>query len=394
MKILFQYLSSSSGGGGALSNVIMLLKALARIYSDDHIFILCFPSSKLTELGMLSNVTILPFGNERHKELYRLVLGMAGLRKIAHEKGVDISWSLNLGSYVGTGRPAVLSVHNPHQAYPLDVTRLHPRGALGVAALRWFFRRSLKHADAIFGQTRIMVDHVSRSMTRPIPTYVVPKAVENPLEIAAEPLPPRVQALLGSDATRPFTFLYVATYSPHKNHALLCEIFDRLKHEAVNARVVVTLSTAELERIGGECARDLIDRGYIVPIGWTEKKHVKSLYDEADACLMPSLLESLSSSHLEAMQWRKPQIVADLPYALDLCASAAIYADPDDAGAWVDAIKALIGDPECRRRLVELGIARMAVFPASWDECARMIRAALEETVARFHDGNSRIGVP
>jgi hypothetical protein len=37
---------------------------------------------------------------------------------------------------------------------------------------------------------------------------------------------------------------------------------------------------------------------------------------------MPSKLESLSSSHLEAMSWSVPQVVSDLPFARETCGIA------------------------------------------------------------------------
>ena len=63
---------------------------------------------------------------------------------------------------------------------------------------------------------------------------------------------------------------------------------------------------------------------------------------------MPSHLESLSSAHLEAMQWGRPQITADLPYARDLCGPAALYVPVDDWNAWRREIERLRDDEPLR----------------------------------------------
>ncbi len=52
--------------------------------------------------------------------------------------------------------------------------------------------------------------------------------------------------------------------------------------------------------------------------------------------LNAKLSECLSSSHLEAFAYSKPQIVADVPYAHDLCKNAALYANPNDVNDWIN----------------------------------------------------------
>ena len=94
---------------------------------------------------------------------------------------------------------------------------------------------------------------------------------------------------------------------------------------------------------------------------------------------MPSLLESLSSSHLEAMQWRKPQMAADLPYAHDLCGEAALYAEPENPSDWAAKMRAVVEDPLALRAIGGSGRGADEGLSRSWREVARQVRGFLAE---------------
>jgi len=377
MRILFQYFI---GGGGALSNIILLLRSFSTQFPQDHIDIVCSRTSGLNSLGTLPNVDILPYGGNKHQEVDRVFIGFGGIGRIAKERGADIIWSLNLGSYVKTTLPHVLSVNNSHQVYPWEVTQYHPDNRLHVAALRWFFRKSLRVSDGVIVQTPIMGKYVQKITGAPKRLKVAPKAVENVQDVLPEKLPNDLQKIMSNGLGKhAFTFLYVSTYTPHKNHKTLVEAFDMLASEGVNVRVVFTVGYDDIFSFGGEKARRLAASGYLVPIGWTKKNHLKSLYDICDACLMPSVLESLSSAHLEAMQWSKPQIVSDLPYAKDLCGEAAVYAQAENPADWAQKIREFISNEKLRERLVTAGHERMKQFPLTWAEAAINVHSFLEE---------------
>lgn len=382
MRILFQYFT---GGGGGLANIILLLQAISKQFPQDHIDIVCSRSSTLNSLGTLPNIKVLSYGGNKHQEIDRVFLGFCGLNRIARERESDIIWSLNLGSYVRTHVPQVLSVNNPHQVYPWEVTRYHPDSPFNVAALRWFFRKSLRVSDGVIVQTPIMGDYVKRISGAPDHIGVVPKAVEKTQDVVPEALPADITKMLkeglGENA---FTFLYVSTYIPHKSHKTLIDAFHILATEDVKVRVIFTVGVDELIAFGGQKARRLVESGHLIPVGWTEKAYLRALYDACDACLMPSVLESLSSAHLEAMQWSKPQIAADLPYARDLCGNAALYVSAKDSVAWATQIKGFMLDNVIRIKLIEDGHARMKQFPATWAEVACKVHAFLEQTIDNY----------
>jgi glycosyltransferase involved in cell wall biosynthesis len=276
-----------------------------------------------------------------------------------------------------------LSVNSPFLAYGKEAAALYPGSLLNRTAIFWFFRRSLKCADGVLTQTEMMASRVRAQKEAPPRIAVAPKAVESEEVVAPQPLSETTLALLRQGPLhKAFTFLYVATDFPYKNHKLLGAIFQDLAARRIQARVIVTLKADQLTALCGPAAGELIRQGYLAPVGWVAKEHLRALYDACDACLMPSLIESQSSAHLEAMNWGKAQICADLPYARDLCRNAAVYVNPADPSAWAREIEALMPDSARRDQLVAAGHARMKEFPASWVDVAMRVRSFLREVSA------------
>jgi glycosyltransferase involved in cell wall biosynthesis len=377
MRILFYYYA---GGGGGLSNIIVLLNSIARCHPEVSIQIVTSPRVSFGILEEAPNVRINRMRITGIQEVDRFLIGSFVLPRMASAVNQDILWSINLGCYFRIPLPTVLSVHNAHQVYPWAVTRTHPRQRWRVAVLRWFFRRSLRCSDAVIVQTAIMGNAVRGIGGAPTEICIAPKAVERECDVEAKPLTRAIaDALDGGMGRETFTFLYVATWEPHKNHAILIRAFSKLARKNVRVRVVVTISAEELLSAGWPETEFLIGRGYVSPVGWVEKAQVRDLYARCDACLMPSVLESLSSAHIEAMQWGKPQVTVDLPYAHDLCGAAALYAGGDDCDAWVRGVERIMQEEPVRSQLRKAGYERMAHFPASWDDASQRVFSCLDK---------------
>lgn len=379
MRVLFQYLS---GGGGGLSNVILLLGAYAREFSEDELIVVCSEGSDLSRLSSHSNVKLVFVPDGRVKEWTRFRFGFVGLRRLVEEYRADVVWSMNIGAYRKLPVPNLLALHNAYQVYPWGITRLHPGSPLRVAVLRYFFRLSLRVADGALLQTPLMADYLRRTPGAPSRIFVVPKAVESGDDVCRAELPRELADRISQvrhEGRR--LWLYVAAAIPHKNHKVALDALDQLVSRGARDCLVLTISAQDAIAYGGERVATLLSEGRLIATGWVGKMHLHALYDACDGCLMPSLLESLSSSHLEAMEWSKPQIVADLPYAHDLCGDSAIYVQADSSSAWADAIEALASNPELQARLIVSGKKRISEFPETWSECARRIRQCLTSLI-------------
>lgn len=130
------------------------------------------------------------------------------------------------------------------------------------------------------------------------------------------------------------TFLYVMNYTLQKNVGFLLQALALAKQSGVKVRVTVTSwlnkgpkSCFEQDRALIE-EHDLINSGYLVPVGPKHGDDLLDLYRQADGCVFPSFCESFGHPLVEAMAMGKPLICADRPYARELCGDAAIYVDP------------------------------------------------------------------
>jgi glycosyltransferase involved in cell wall biosynthesis len=91
---------------------------------------------------------------------------------------------------------------------------------------------------------------------------------------------------------------------------------------------------------------------------WTE-------YARAKALVMPSLVETIGLPLIEAMQSDLPVLVADRPYAREVCGAAALYFDPNDRQSFCDALRRLCSEPALVQTLVIEGRKRVAALQAA-----------------------------
>jgi glycosyltransferase involved in cell wall biosynthesis len=385
MKMLFRY--PDPGSSGAVSSTCKLIEAYCGRFPGDRLTVMCAGASPLTALGRFENVEVelLPAGPGR--EIHRLAWAAHGIRRQLDRSSYDLVWCMNVGPYFRTAVPQVLSIHNAYQVYPWSFARHHPGTQPRVAALRWFFRRSLRCADAAIVQTDLMREYVKAIPGCPSRVAILPKAVISSPGDTGQPLSPALESVMRG-ASGSFTALYVATCVPHKNHRLLAAMLEIYRRRNIPARLVVTLDAAQWSSAGGSGADSLVRSGHVIPAGWVPKDQLRRLYTSVDFCVMPSLLESLSSAHLEAMQWRKPQIVAALPYAQDLCGDTALYADPSDALQWVSQLERLRADAALQVSLISRGVERLESFPATWNVMAERLRAVLADVVKDSRKGS------
>jgi glycosyltransferase involved in cell wall biosynthesis len=394
MRVLYQDLAK---GSGAQASYKMLLHAMATEFPNDQYIIVCAKDSLLWSLSTLANIQVIRFGHGILAEWRRFCLEVFGIGRIARKHEADVIWTSNVGPYVRTGVPQVLMVLNPFQVHPWTVACYHPRSRLTLAALRLFFRRSLRCCDAVQVEMPFMGEYVRLISGAPRWIAAIPKSVESSQDCEQQPLPMEIrQQYDGGLGRSAFTFLFVATCSPHKNQTTVVAAMEILRSRGVKARLALSATEEQLRRhCNPDQVSSLIGSGHILPLGWVDKNELLAVYNASDACVLPSHLEQLSSAHLEAMHWSKPQVSADLPYARDICGDATLYADPDDPADWAVKMLMLMENPELRDRLVAAGIGRMKAFPRSWQEVARRERDFLASVVGRHRKpkANSRSNV-
>jgi glycosyltransferase involved in cell wall biosynthesis len=379
MHILFRHLDP--GQSGAVSSMVKMLEAYCLRFPQDQLTVMCAAASPLADLARLPNCDAALIGQKVPREAHLLGVADLVVRHLHRRRHVDIFWSVNMGLYFPGGPKQIMTLNNAYQVYPVDPAVPHPGSPLRVWMMRALFRRSLRLSAAAIVQTNLM-----RSLVQTIPgcpelVAVVPKAVVDAgSDTHADPSP-RIAGLL-AQAADSAKLVYVATAFPHKNHKVLASVMHEFRRRGVAITLVLTISAEQWAQVAGSEAASLVESGYVTPLGWVDKDELQGLYQACDVSVMPSLIESLSSTHIEAMQWQCPQVTSDLPYAHDLCHEAALYAAPHDPAAWCSQIERLLGDSALRQQLILRGIERVKNFPPNWTAMAEAIRSVFEAVIA------------
>ena len=143
------------------------------------------------------------------------------------------------------------------------------------------------------------------------------------------PKPEPIDDLLVDDAM--VKFFYPATPLIYKNHRLLFESLTKIDDKLLQ-KIVLYLTCERAD------FKELTDfkNIQIVFIGTVKHANVMWLYEQADALLFPSYIETLGLPLIEAAGLGLPILAADLPYAREVLDgySGVIFIDHQDAERW------------------------------------------------------------
>jgi glycosyltransferase involved in cell wall biosynthesis len=215
-------------------------------------------------------------------------------------------------------RPAVVTVHDlAPWRYPANNPRVRQRTP-------WLLR--LRLARFVITPSEAVRREVISEFG-----WAPERVVATPLAAPAWMRPPKVPLV----AEKPY-FLYVGDDIPRKNVPVIREA----------ARVL----GVELRETRGQ-----------VP-----DEELPALYAGAAAVLYPSLYEGFGLPVLEAMQCGAAVITSRDPALIETAGEGALAVEPGD---WVEAMRAMVDQPERRRECQERAIRRAATF--SWARTAR-----------------------
>jgi glycosyltransferase involved in cell wall biosynthesis len=104
--------------------------------------------------------------------------------------------------------------------------------------------------------------------------------------------------------------------------------------------------------------------------------------------LFPSRIEGFGLPAAEAMALGCPVVASTSPCLPEVCGEAALLAGPDDADAWIDAVRRLLHEPGLRASLIARGLQRAKAF--SW----RRVAETYLEVMAEIDRGDAVVGKP
>jgi glycosyltransferase involved in cell wall biosynthesis len=287
-----------------------------------------------------------------------------------------VLWNIMLRRMVARVRPdAVLNLANIavprvdkqfvllHWPHPLHMDaevarRLSARERIVTRAKIATFRRRLRHARGYFVQTS-----AAREVLRArygIESKIMANAVDGRLEMR----PPTAER---RDRRR--RILVFSHFYPHKNLEVVEELARHVFERSLPYVFVLTVDpsasrpgAAFLDRL-----RWAIETGVVENKGRVAATEIAHLYASSDVLLLPTLLESFSTTYSEALHFGVPIVTSDRDFARSVCGDAALYVDPLSAESIFTALEMLTASEELRTRLVASG-RKIAAAQPSWRE--------------------------
>jgi glycosyltransferase involved in cell wall biosynthesis len=268
-------------------------------------------------------------------------------------------------------RPYVVTVH--------DLSSITPRP--GETVRQWLHRE--RYRRGALRAARVIA--VSNATRRDLETIVgvhpakirtVYSAPDPAFQVPAED-PEQARAVLERYSIhRPFV-LYAGTIRPHKNLGRLVEAFAVVRSEL---EFHPEFHDLKLVIIGDEVSRYPAVRRAVVAariephvrfLGFVPVETLRVFYGAAVVFAFPSQSEGFGLAPLEAMACGTPVLASDLPALVEAVGDAAELVNPDNVFDIARGLRALLLDPDLRRRRSEAGRAQAARF--RWEETARRV---------------------
>ncbi|MEO8098412.1 MAG: glycosyltransferase family 1 protein [Acidobacteriota bacterium] len=197
------------------------------------------------------------------------------------------------------------------------------------------------------------------------------------------PSPEYTSQILQRYSIQPPFILYAGTIRAHKNVDRLVEAFAVIRSEVENNPLYRDL---KLVIIGDELSRYPQVRRAVAAarmgshvrfLGFVPPETLRVFYGAAAVFAFPSLAEGFGLAPLEAMACGTPVVASDLPALVEAVGDAAELVSPDNVFDVVRGLRAILLDPETRRRRSEEGLIQAARF--DWNHTARAVLAIYGE---------------
>ena len=165
--------------------------------------------------------------------------------------------------------------------------------------------------------------------------------------------------------------LTLGTLQPRKNHRRLLDAFALLRHEGIDAHLVIGGGAGWLAAPFFKSLEDSQLQEFVHLPGYIADEDLPALYSAATVFAFPSLYEGFGLPVLEAMACATPVVTSNLSSLPEVAGDAALLVDPRDTEAIGQAIRRVFEDSRLRQELVRKGLEQASRF--GWQKAARRL---------------------
>jgi len=384
---MFQHLVVVNGSyASVVDGSILTLRRMTRHLANrlDRVTVLCAPGRSDThdcerDGAVLHTVPSLPMPFQPE---YRLP---AGLGRDAARMLTDTA-----GTLVHLGAPdplAVAAMRHARRAGVPVVTSFHsnivsyfrylglPRSIdrLGWRFFRWFYGR----CDQVYVPTRSMQEELERNGVR-AEYRLWPRGVDH-LRFDPAKRSSRWRRRPGI-ADDELLVVFAARLKWEKGLKILAAVMERLNHSALGIRTMI---------VGDGVGRRELERRLPGTLftGFLDAEALAAAYACADVFLYPSSTDTFGNVTLEAMASGLPVVCARAPGSKCLVRDGVngYLVDPENVGAYVDAVQALAREPDLRRAMA--AASRRLSLAYTWERAFALLEGYYAEL---WHDRGRR----
>ena len=291
-------------------------------------------------------------------------------------------------------RAGVEVVHFPYQRYfptslpfifePWDLQHIHLPEMFSAEEIKlrdWLYRRACEEAALVVTATRWSKHDLMQHFGLPSSKIaVIPRGAE--LQ-AAEREPLAIDEVLRRLRLPQQFALYPAKTWPHKNHTRLFQALASLRNEAgLTIPLVCTGKPlgADIDRIQREL-ESLGLRDQVRFTGFVDEETMRTLFEQAQLVVFPSLFEGLGIPVLEAMASGTPVVCSQASCLSEIGGDAAVFFDPYSVADIAAKTAMVWRDRTLRAEMQQRGYSNAASF--SWADAARSFRVVYRHVAKR-----------
>ena len=261
------------------------------------------------------------------------------------------------------GKRVIVTVHG------LDWQREKWRGTPGAHYIRMGEKMAVRFADEIIVLNRDTQDYFREVYGRQ--TRFIPNGVESPRILPPERI--KAYGLKGDDY-----ILYLGRLVPEKGIHDLIRAFRGI---SVDKKLVIAGAPSDTEDYASQLRTLAAGDDRILFTDFVEGRLLEELYSNAFAYVLPSHLEGMPLSLLEAMSYGNCCVISRIPGCIDAAGDHAITFPAGDVAALRDALERLCGDDTLRQHYRSCARAHVRSCPG-WDEITHRTLELYHESIA------------